>query len=144
MNKRMIAPLALLFLANASIASDRGICGPDLYRIGGVVSGLTGVLSIQYVIPKGVGSSSIFENGPYSPAACLAPGTPYELSIETQPEGQFCTVENGIGVMPSSDVNNIDIHCQRASPQPIPTLGNIAVVLLLIAMVFVVAPIMRR
>lgn len=38
-------------------------------------------------------------------------GTPYAVTVLTQPTGQICTVQNGTGTMPAAPVDTIVIKC---------------------------------
>jgi hypothetical protein len=81
-------------------------CG-EPRTIGGTVTGLNGTLVLY---AEGIGNLTLEQNGAYTlppmPINAL-----YNVSVETQPNGQVCEVSNGYGEVPDNDVNNINITC---------------------------------
>ncbi len=77
--------------------------------LGGTVTGLTGsglVLSVgsQGLTVPANASSFTFSTG-------LTEGTSYNVTVQTQPTGQTCSVSNGSGTMGTSAVNNVAVTC---------------------------------
>ncbi|WGG50865.1 hypothetical protein [Rugamonas sp. DEMB1] len=52
------------------------------------------------------GSNPVFSFGP------VEDGSPYGITVQTQPKGQFCTVVNGSGYMGTELVRNVQVNCK--------------------------------
>ena len=82
------------------------------YAIGGSVSGLTGAgLLLQN---NGGDNLSVPANGVFRFATAIGAGTPYAVTVLTQPVGQTCTVQNGSGTA-NANVSNVAVSCAVAS-----------------------------
>lgn len=82
-------------------------CSENAYVLGGQISGLVGDL----VLGVGVEEKLFNAVGDFSFDQGVVAGTDFEVVVITQPQGQFCRVENGAGVMPESDTNTVQIDC---------------------------------
>jgi hypothetical protein len=82
--------------------------GPNDYIIGGVVSGLSGTLSVQL---NGGTPLALNGNGPWSFSNKLLDGSSYNVTISSQPAGQTCNVTNGVGFVAGGNITNIAISC---------------------------------
>ncbi|MCP5498469.1 MAG: DUF1554 domain-containing protein [Leptospiraceae bacterium] len=80
------------------------------YTVGGSVSGLSGTLVI---INNGGDSLSLNSDGNFTFPTALNDLSTYEVSISSQPTGQFCTLSNGSGTIASANVSNISISCSN-------------------------------
>lgn len=84
-------------------------CTTDLYTLGGTVSGLKGTLvlangPITVSVPAGATTFSFGKSVPNQ--------LPYGITVLSQPTGQTCTVQNGIGEkMPIGDKNDVIVTC---------------------------------
>ncbi|MBV5299095.1 MAG: DUF1566 domain-containing protein, partial [Rhodoferax sp.] len=79
------------------------------YKLGGTVANLTGSVLVLANNGQTVGlaanaGSFAFPNG-------LLAGTAYNVTVQTQPSGQTCTVSNGSGAMPAADVSSVSVAC---------------------------------
>jgi predicted GH43/DUF377 family glycosyl hydrolase len=89
------------------------------YTIAGTISGLTasGLMladGTDTVSPAANATSFVF------PTA-LANGASYSVTVSAQPSGETCTVTNGSGTVPSSNVTNVQVTCAPTSSQgPVP------------------------
>jgi hypothetical protein len=84
------------------------------YTVGGTVSGLVGTgLVLQN---NGGDNLNITANGPFTFATALANGSPYNVTVLTQPTGpaQTCTVTNGSGTISGANVTNVQVTCAIA------------------------------
>ena len=82
------------------------------YTVGGTVSGLTGAgLVLQN---NGGNNLAVSGNGAFTFATPLAAAAPYAVTVQTQPAGQNCTVQNGSGTV-NTTVTNVAVSCV-ASP----------------------------
>ncbi len=85
-----------------------GVLCAATYTVGGTASGLAGTLVLH---DNGGDALTVTTNGPFTFAARLASGAPYDVSVATQPVNQLCTVQNGTGNVAAADVTNIVVTC---------------------------------
>ena len=81
-----------------------------VYKVGGTTSGLTGFgLVLQN---NGGDSLPVDSNGTFTFATRVVPGSPYGVTVLTQPANpaQTCTVQNGSGTA-SAEVTNVAVSC---------------------------------
>ncbi len=79
------------------------------FTVGGSVSGLPAGASV--VLQNNAGNNlTVALNGPFAfPTA--AAGTPYNVTVLTQPNGASCSVTAGAGTVAAADVTNIAVSC---------------------------------
>ena len=79
------------------------------YTVGGTVGGLTGS---GLVLENNLGDNLFISgNGLFTFATSVATGSPYSVSVLTQPVGQVCTVTNGNGTMGNANISNVQVTC---------------------------------
>ena len=96
---------------------------PAPVSVGGSVSGLTGAgLVLQN---NGGDNLPITASGAFSFATRVPPGTPYVVTVLSQPSGQSCAVQNGSGTAGSA-VSNVVVSCGASGSLALVTnsLGN--------------------
>jgi sugar lactone lactonase YvrE len=85
------------------------------YSLGGTISGLSteGLVLTDgtHTLGVPVGSTS------FTIPAQLASGTEYALTVQAQPQGQICSVANGIGTVVQADVANVVVTCAAEARQ---------------------------
>ena len=86
--------------------------GIPTYTVGGTVTGLTGEVTLR----NGPEFLIVRANGPWAFATRVRSGTPYSVSVSTQPQGQVCTVANGTGTVGTTNVTDIVVTC--ITPEP--------------------------
>jgi hypothetical protein len=103
-----------ILVAAAILASCGGSDQPALYSLGGTVSGLTGsglvLADGGYTVDVSAGAGS-FAFGPIQ-----AVNSTYDVTVNTQPTGETCTVAMGTGTMGSANVDNVAVACVAAAP----------------------------
>jgi hypothetical protein len=106
-------------LAAAALLSDCGGGGygssgssTTNYSVGGTVSGLSGTLVLQ---DNGGDNKTITLDGPFTFATALPYLAGYNVTVLTKPVSQSCTVSNGTGTIPLSNVTNIAVTCVAAA-----------------------------
>ncbi len=78
------------------------------YAISGTVSGLTGTgLVLQ---SNGGDNRAVAADGAFNFATAIGAGTPYSVTVLTQPSGQTCGVQNGSGTA-NANVTNVAVSC---------------------------------
>ncbi len=102
----------LTVLLSACGGGDGGGDTALTYTVGGNVSGLTGAVVLQ----NNLGDSlTVAANGAFAFATPVAHGSPYAVSVLTQPAGQTCSVSTGTGTVSGNNVSNVAIICSANS-----------------------------
>ena len=83
-------------------------CIVQQFEVGGTVIGLTGTVTLQN---NGADNLIITADGFFTFTTPVISGTPYNVTILTQPVGQSCIVTNGAGIQPLKNVTNIVVSC---------------------------------
>lgn len=108
---------------NANVTNVTVTCSTNAYTVGGTVSGLSGTVIL---LNNGGDADTITNNGAFTFATPVAEGSPYNVTVGTQPSGQTCTVTNGSGKMCGSDVTNVSISCATNITTLSTSLSNLA------------------
>ena len=82
------------------------------FNVGGSVAGLTGTGLV--LASPGLTSLPISANGNFAFTSPVGAGTPYSVTVLTQPLGQTCTVANGSGTA-NANVTNVAVSCVAGS-----------------------------
>lgn len=105
-----------LYVADALGNSIRGVnyvygeCPVEgKHTVGGTVTGLNGGGSVV-LLNNGGDSTTVSANGVFSLTSSVTTGQSYNVTVGTQPAGQFCAVTNGSGTV-SANVTNIAVTC---------------------------------
>ncbi len=80
------------------------------YAVGGGLSGMAAGQSLVLQDASGL-TASFSANGTYTLLASVPSGTPYNLSVKTQPIGQSCSISNGAGSISSASITNVQVAC---------------------------------
>ncbi len=85
---------------------------PTTYTVGGVISGLSGTVVLQ----NNAGNDlTITASGPFTFSTPLTSGSPYAVTVRTQPTSatltQVCTVSNGAGNIAAASVATVVVAC---------------------------------
>jgi len=111
-----VAALTLALLAGCGGGGTTSLnnpAAPSSFAISGAVSGLPTGAS---VVLDAMGQSiTISSNGAFSFPTSLASGSPYTVTIGTQPAGQNCTLTGGSGTVGSANNPSIGITCAAQS-----------------------------
>lgn len=97
----------------SNIQSVRVTCGARTYSVGGSVVGLNSVSGPQglALTNNGRDSVGISASGAFSFPTPLPGGSPYSVTIASQPSGQTCTVVGGAGRVDVADIRSIAVQC---------------------------------
>jgi hypothetical protein len=82
------------------------------FSVGGTVSGLSGTVVLQ---DNGGDDLSVTANGPFTFATPVASGSPYSVTVKTNPSGQTCTVTSGSGTVGSANITNVAVSCANTA-----------------------------
>ena len=82
------------------------------YTVGGTVSGLAAGNSVVLQI-NGADNLTVAADGAFTFTAPLDDGSPYEVTVLTQPAAtpQLCTVTNGSGTVAGANVTTVEVTC---------------------------------
>jgi hypothetical protein len=96
-------------IAQASVASVVVACAVNNFTVGGSVSGLTSTgLQLRN---DGADTLAVSGNVAFQFATALASGSPYAVTVFTQPSGQKCAVGSGSGTVGNLNVSNVTVDC---------------------------------
>ena len=83
-------------------------CVTNTYDLGGTVSGLK---AEGLVLVNGPDRVAVPANATTFKFSKVGDGSPYGVTVLTQPTNQTCTVTNGTATMGAAAVNNIQVNC---------------------------------
>lgn len=114
----LVAAVGALLASHAGAATVPTPISPR--TIGGTVSGLTGLQLILQL--NGQNDHEINSNGDFVFPRTLSSGAQYTVTLKQQPHdpAQTCTVANGRGIVPNSNVSTVQVECAGAGPAPPP------------------------
>jgi trimeric autotransporter adhesin len=95
-------------MSGANVTNIAVTCSTNAYTAGGTVSGLSGTVTLQN---NGTNNTPLSSNGSFTFSTPIAEGSTYNVTVQTQPLEQTCTVNNGSGTMGSSNVTNVSLNC---------------------------------
>jgi hypothetical protein len=96
-------------VGSANVTDVAVTCAAAAFTVGGTIGGLTGS---GLVLANGTDTTSPAPGAAtFTFPTKLASAASFNVTVATQPAGQTCTVSNGIGVILTSSVNNVDITC---------------------------------
>jgi hypothetical protein len=104
-------------VGNANITNVLVSCtvippAPTNYTIGGIISGLSG----NGLVLRNNGDDNLALNpnaavSTFTFNTAIANGSPYNVTVFTQPAGQTCSVSNGNGMVSGANVTNVQVTC---------------------------------
>jgi environmental stress-induced protein Ves len=92
----------------SDVTSVRVICSTSAFTIGGTVSGLR---SLGLQLKNNDEILGIGGDGPFTFRNAVASGASYAVSVQGQPQGQNCVVQNGAGTVQSANVTDVSVVC---------------------------------
>ncbi|MDO8643997.1 MAG: hypothetical protein Q7S00_03395 [bacterium] len=95
-------------ISGANIDNVTVVCSTNTYTVSGTITGLSGTV----VLRNGEEDLSVDENGSFAFLTKVADGTTYDVTVQTQPSLQTCTVvSGGGGTMDGDNVTNVMVVC---------------------------------
>jgi predicted RNA-binding protein with TRAM domain len=95
-------------VGTANVTNITVTCITNAFTTGGAISGLTGTVVLQN---NGGDTQSIGTDGAFAFPTPVAEGSPYLVTVKTQPAGQTCSVTNASGTMGAARVTNVAVVC---------------------------------
>src|SRR6266704_5910310 len=95
-------------VAGANITNVAVTCAANTFTVGGMVSGLSGTVVLRN---NGGNGLTVSANGSFTFSAPVAQGSPYAVTVLTQPAGQSCSVANGTGTVAGVNVSSVTVSC---------------------------------
>jgi trimeric autotransporter adhesin len=95
-------------IGGANVANIAVTCSTNAYAAGGTVSGLNGTVTLQN---NGTNSTPLSSNGSFTFSTPIAEGSSYNVTVQTQPVEQTCTITNGSGSIGGANVTNVSVNC---------------------------------
>lgn len=80
--------------------------------LGGVATGLIGTVVLQN---NGSDTLPLSGDGLFVFDDTIPPGSTYNVTVLTQPSGQTCTVNNGMGTMGAAPIRNVRVSCSTVT-----------------------------
>ena len=84
--------------------------------IGGIVSGLSGTLVLQN---NGGYDLRLSSNGLFTFANPVQFNSSYRVSVRTQPQGQYCSISFGSGMITSGNITSVSVTCGNSQYAPL-------------------------
>ncbi len=109
MIKLMVALMAFAVILGLVSCGGSSGDGVPRYSIGGTVTGLQNTLTLR----NNADVLALNRDGLFSFGNRLSSGEGYNVTIQTQPNNQNCTVNNGDGTVANVNVTNIEIACSE-------------------------------
>lgn len=97
-------------VSSQNITNVGVVCHSNAYPVGGNLSGLASGETVTLKNSNG-DTLSLTANGPFTFSQMVANGATYNVTVETQPLTQICSVTNGSGAVNDAPVNNIVVSC---------------------------------
>jgi len=99
-------------VGEANVTNVEVVCSRFGIGVGGTVSGLESPgLELQSNGTK----LAIAANGKFMLPSSLPDGSPYDVTVASQPADQVCSVANGRGVVEKDDIESVTVTCKPSS-----------------------------
>src|SRR5207245_2816336 len=95
-------------VAGANVTSVTVTCAVNTFTVGGTISGLSGTVVLRN---NGGNDLTVSADGSFTFSAPVAQGSPYAVTVLTQPAGQSCSVANGTGTVAGANVGDVTVRC---------------------------------
>lgn len=83
------------------------------YSVGGTINGLAVGTSVVLLDNNG-DALTVSADGNFTFSTALASGASYAITVGTEPTGQLCQVNNGLGTIGGANITNAVVSCTRA------------------------------
>ena len=95
----------------ANVTNIQLTCADQSYTVGGTVSGLPASTTLALQL-NNASPYTVAGNGAFTMPTAVAHGSPYTLTVSTQPTGYTCTVSStGVDTIGTAPVTNITVAC---------------------------------
>jgi len=97
-------------VSGSNISNVTVVCSTNSYTVGGSVSGLSGTVVLQN---NSGDNLTVSANGSFTFATQIASGSPYSVTVLTQPTGQTCSASTSAGTVSGSNISNVTVVCSN-------------------------------
>jgi hypothetical protein len=97
-------------IMGAGVVNVSVVCTPEVYGVGGSVSGLLPGRSVV-LQDNGNSSTTVSADGAFSFSAGVPSGSNYAVTVRSQPDGQSCAITSGSGTIAAGDVLDVSVVC---------------------------------
>lgn len=95
-------------ISGSNVTNVSVTCSTNTHSVWGMVYGLSGPVVLQNNNGDDI---TLTVNGPFVFPSQLADGSPYGVTVLTQPAGQGCSVANGTGTIVGTNITNVVVTC---------------------------------
>ncbi|MFP5441489.1 MAG: beta strand repeat-containing protein, partial [Gammaproteobacteria bacterium] len=99
-------------IVTGAVTSITVNCVNNTYTLGGTVSGLIGSVDLK---TDGGDYVTVSADGNFAFGTALANGTAYTVSVQANPPGQSCVVNNATGTVSGANVTSLAVVCATAA-----------------------------
>ena len=97
----------------ANVTNVAVTCADQSYSLGGTIAGLT---QSGLVLANGADTLRVASgSSSFTMPTAVAYGSAYDLTVQTPPVGETCSLSNGSGTMPASAVSDVAVSCSVSS-----------------------------
>jgi hypothetical protein len=101
-------------VTNANITNVQVTCVPNVYTIGGTLSGLPATTTV-ILQDNTADSLTLNANGAFKFTTPLMTGQGYAVTISSQPNGGVCTVSSATGTVSGANVMSVVVNCSMGT-----------------------------
>jgi uncharacterized repeat protein (TIGR03803 family) len=110
----LVASLALVGCGGSGGGDNSNPPPPaQKYTVGGSVSGLLSGTSVV-LFNNGGDALTVSSNGSFTFATSVTSGSPYAITVSTEPSGQVCQISGGSGSVGATNVTSASVNCATA------------------------------
>ena len=93
--------------------TNTGDTSPATFTVGGTLSGLNGTIVLQ---DNSADNLTLTSSGAFTFATPLGNGSPFDVTVLTQPTGQLCAVMGPTGTISGANVTTVTVICANVGP----------------------------
>ena len=97
-------------MLSAAVSNVAVVCSTQTFTIAGTLSGLNGGDQVT-LLDNGGNPLTLTANGAFTFTSALAYDDSYNVTVQSQPTGQTCTVSQASGAAITSNVTSLDVTC---------------------------------
>ena len=99
-------------VSGSNVTNVAVVCSTNSYTVGGNVSGLSGSVVLQ---DNNSDNLTVSASGAFTFATPVANGSPYSVTVLTNPTGQSCSVASSTGTISLANVSTVAVTCATST-----------------------------